>query len=164
MAVDIADDRLGLRLPNPPPLLHTRGSETFDRPSTPSGHGFTSPPQTPHGSPSKSRAPPGALDLPNVFDNAMKLTPTSPSKSTHNHFNHPMFTADRSSIEDFNESVIHQRPTSPTRKSNKENTPPLPPALPRTWDPSRPQQPSLVMNHISPAMRILPSGRSSCAA
>ncbi|KAJ5632723.1 Serine/threonine-protein kinase sid2 [Penicillium lividum] len=124
MAVDIADDRLGLRLPNPPPLLHTRsGNETFDRPSTP-GHGFTSPPQTPHGSPSKSRAPPGALDLPNVFDNAMKLTPTSPSKSTHNHFNHPMFTADRSNIEDFNESVIHQRPTSPTRKANKENTPP----------------------------------------
>ncbi|KAJ5100651.1 Serine/threonine-protein kinase sid2 [Penicillium angulare] len=125
MAVDIGDDRLGLRLPNPPPLLHTRsGNESFDRPSTPSANGFTSPPQTPHGSPSKSRAPPGALDLPNVFDTAMKLTPTSPSKSTYNHFNHPMFTADKSSVEDFNESVIHQRPTSPTRKSNKENTPP----------------------------------------
>ncbi|KAJ5706789.1 Serine/threonine-protein kinase sid2 [Penicillium malachiteum] len=125
MAVDIGDDRLGLRLPNPPPLLHTRpGNESFDRPSTPSGNAFTSPSQTPQGSPSKSRAPPGALDLPNVFDKAMKLTPTSPSKSTYNHFNHPMFTADKSNIEDFNESVIHQRPTSPTRKSNKENTPP----------------------------------------
>ncbi|KAJ5263332.1 Serine/threonine-protein kinase sid2 [Penicillium angulare] len=125
MAVDIGDDRFGLRLPNPPPLLHTRsGNESFDRPSTPSANGFTSPQQTPQGSPSKSRAPPGALDLPNVFDTAMKLTPTSPSKSTYNHFNHPMFTADKSSVEDFNESVIHQRPTSPTRKSNKENTPP----------------------------------------
>lgn len=125
MAVDLGDDRLGLRLPNPPPLLHTRsGNESFDRPSTPSGHAFTSPPQTPQGSPSKSRAPPGALDLPNVFDNALKLTPTSPSKQIHNHFNHPMFSSDKSNIEDFNESVIHQRPTSPTRKSNKENTPP----------------------------------------
>jgi hypothetical protein len=35
-----------------------------------------------------------------------------------------MFTSEKSSIEDFNESVIHQRPTSPTRKANKENTPP----------------------------------------
>ncbi|KAJ5919187.1 Serine/threonine-protein kinase sid2 [Penicillium verhagenii] len=134
MAVDIADDR-GLRLPNPPPLLHMRsGNETFDRPSTPA-HGFTSPPQTPHGSPSKSRPPPGALDLPNVFDNAMKLTPTSPSKSTHNHFNHPMFTADRGNIDDFNESVIHQRPTSPTRKSNKENTPPNSTRIPKDLGP-----------------------------
>ncbi|KAJ6151225.1 Serine/threonine-protein kinase sid2 [Penicillium chermesinum] len=123
MAVDIADDRL--RLPNPPPLLHTRsGNEAFDRPSTPSGNGFTSPPQTPQGRPSKSRAPPGSLDLPNIFDKALKLTPTSPSKNTHNHFNHPMFTAEKNSVEDFNESVIHQRPTSPTRKANKENTPP----------------------------------------
>lgn len=124
MAVDIAQDR-GLRLPNPPPLLHTRsGNEPFDRPSTPADNGFTSPPQTPQGSPSKTRMPPGALDLPNVFDKAMKLTPTSPSKSTYNHHNHPMFTSEKSSLEDFNESVIHQRPTSPTRKANKENTPP----------------------------------------
>lgn len=125
MAVDIAEDR-GLRLPNPPPLLHTRsGNDAFDRPSTPADNGFTSPPQTPQGSPSKTRMPPGALDLPNVFDKAMKLTPTSPSKSTYNHYNHPMFTLDKNSgIEDFNESVIHQRPTSPTRKANKENTPP----------------------------------------
>lgn len=123
MAVDIADDRL--RLPNPPPLLHTRsGNEAFDRPSTPSGNGFTSPPLTPQGSPSKSRAPPGSLDLPNIFDKALKLTPTSPSKNTHNHYNHPMFSTDKNPIEDFNESVIHQRPTSPTRKANKENTPP----------------------------------------
>lgn len=121
MAVDFEDR--GLRLPNPPPLLHTRsGNETFDRPSTPAD-AFTSPPQTPQGSPSKNRMPPGALDLPNVFDKAMKLTPTSPQKSAHNHYNHPMFV-DRNTGEDFNESVIHQRPTSPTRRANKENTPP----------------------------------------
>lgn len=121
MAVDIAEDRL--RLPNPPPLLHTRsGNDPFGRPATPND-GFTSPSQTPQGSPSKSRAPPGALDLPNAFDKVMKLTPTSPTKNTHNHFNHPMFT-DKAGVEDFNESVIHQRPSSPTRKANKENTPP----------------------------------------
>lgn len=133
MAVDIASDsdRLSLRLPNPPPLLHTRG-EAFDRPSTPADNGFTSPPQTPQGSPSKSRAPPGSLDLPNVFDKALKLTPTSPSKSTHNHFNHPMFTSDKSNMADFNESVIHQRPSSPTRsRANKENTPPTSTRLPK---------------------------------
>ncbi|KAJ5171145.1 uncharacterized protein N7500_003928 [Penicillium coprophilum] len=118
----ISEDHLGLRLPNPPPLLHTRGQ--FDRPSTPAD-GFTSPTQTPQGSPSKSRLPPGALDLPNVFDKAMKLTPTSPSKSTYNHYNHPMFSAGKSG-EDFNESVIHQTPSSPTRRANKENTPPQP--------------------------------------
>ncbi|KAF4766849.1 hypothetical protein HAV15_010406 [Penicillium sp. str.  len=121
----ISEDHLGLRLPNPPPLLHTRGQ--FDRPSTPAD-GFTSPPQTPQGSPSKSRLPPGALDLPNVFDKAMKLTPTSPSKSTYNHYNHPMFSAGKSG-EDFNESVIHQTPSSPTRRANKENTPPNPTRL-----------------------------------
>jgi cell cycle protein kinase DBF2 len=117
----VSEDCHGLRLPNPPPLLHTRGQ--FDRPGTPDA--FTSPPQTPQGSPSKSRLPPGALDLPNVFDKAMKLTPTS-SNSTYNHYNHPMFSAGR---EDFNESVIHQTPPSPTRRSNKENTPPNPTRL-----------------------------------
>lgn len=108
----------GLRLPNPPPLLHTRAQ--FDRPGTPDA--FTSPPQTPQGSPSKSRLPPGALDLPNVFDKAMKLTPNTP-KPTYNHYNHPMFSADKSDIS-VNENVIHQTPPSPTRRSNKENTPP----------------------------------------
>ncbi|KAJ5092505.1 hypothetical protein NUU61_007375 [Penicillium alfredii] len=124
MTVGISESDRGLRLPNPPPLLHTRsGNETFDRPTTPAENGFTSPPQTPQGSPSKTRLPPGALDLPNVFDKAMKLTPTSPSQTTHNHFNHPMFT-NKNNSEDLNESVIHQRPTSPTRRANKENTPP----------------------------------------
>ncbi len=116
-------DRSGFRLPHPPPLLHTRsGNEAYDRPSTPREDGFTSPIQTPQGSPSKNRMPPGAFDLPNVFDKALKLQPSSPTKNTHNHFNHPMFSKSNQSGESLNESVI--RPASPTRKSNKENTPP----------------------------------------
>ncbi|GMF74221.1 unnamed protein product [Aspergillus oryzae] len=121
-----SSDRPALRLPNPPPLLHTRsGNETLDRPSTPSQNGFTSPIQTPQGSPSKNRFPPGALDLPNVFDKAMKLNPTSPNKGTYDHYSHPMFSP-KKSVEDFSESVIRQPPGSPTRKANKENTPPSP--------------------------------------
>ncbi|KAL4805876.1 kinase-like domain-containing protein [Aspergillus unguis] len=124
MSLDFdSNDRAGFRLPHPPPLLHTRsGNEAFDRPSTPRGDGFTSPVQTPQGSPSKNRMPPGALDLPRVFDKALKLQPSSPTKNTHNHFNHPMFTMPNKSGESLNESVV--RPASPTRKANKENTPP----------------------------------------
>ena len=71
-----------MNLPMPPPLLHTRsGNEPYERPSTPNANGFTSPVQTPQGSPSKKQFPPGANDLPNVFDNAMKLAPLSPTKS-----------------------------------------------------------------------------------
>ncbi|KKK13890.1 serine/threonine-protein [Aspergillus rambellii] len=123
MTLDIdAKDRPAFRLPHPPPLLHTRtGNDVLDRPSTSGEDGFTSPIQTPQGSPSKNRMPPGALDLPNVFDKALKLQPTSPTKNTHNHYNHPMFSRPRSG-ESLNESVV--RPASPTRKSNKENTPP----------------------------------------
>lgn len=131
MTVDISDpDHQGpLRLPNPPPLLHTRSNDPFDRPSTPVGNGFTSPVSTPHGSPSKNRLPPGALDLPNVFEKAMKLTPSTPTKGTYNHYNHPSF-APAPGAEDFSESVIRQ-PQSPTRRTNKENTPPSPTRLPK---------------------------------
>lgn len=132
MPVDIAREtaeRHGLRLPDPPPLLHTRsGNEPYDRPSTPNG--FTSPAQTPQGSPSKNRMPPGSLDLPNVFEKAMKLAPSSPTKATYNHYNHPMFTPPKGSMEDFSESVIHQPSSSPTRSSNKENAMPPPSSLP----------------------------------
>ncbi|PYI21701.1 kinase-like protein [Aspergillus violaceofuscus CBS 115571] len=125
MALNIdTSDRSGFRLPHPPPLLHTRaGNELLDRPSTPANTAFTSPVQTPQGSPSKNRLPPGAIDLPNVFEKALKLNPTSPAKNTNNHYNHPMFSPPRAG-EDFNESVIRQPPASPTRRSNKENTPP----------------------------------------
>ena len=118
----------------PPSLLQSRsGNELYDRPATPTRHGFTSPAQTPQGSPSKNRMPPGAIDLPNVFENAMKLAPSSPTKSGHN--NQSGFSPKKGglvpaeeSLLGFNESVIHKDsgsvPGSPTRKSNKENTPP----------------------------------------
>lgn len=126
----------GLQLPHPPPLLHTRsGNENYDRPSTPtqqSHHGFTSPAQTPQGSPSKSKMPPGALNLPGVFEKAMKLAPSSPTKSGFSTPQSPT-KGGLSVLEDFNESVIHkeahQTPGSPTRRSNKENTPPSVPRL-----------------------------------
>lgn len=124
-----------LQLPIPPPLLHTRASqENYDRPSTPthSQNEFTSPVQTPTGSPSKNRMPPGALNLPGVFEKAMKLTPSSPTKSG---FSTPSSPGKGLSVlEDFNGSVIHQEayqqvPGSPTRRSNKENAPPNVPRL-----------------------------------
>ena len=134
MTVDITSEtaeRHGLRLPNPPPLLHTRSGSDLDRPSTPIANGFTSPASTPQGSPSKNRLPPGAIDLPNVFDKAMKLTPSTPTKQTYNnHYNHPSFAPPKGAVEDFSESVIRGRPGSPTRR-NKENTPPSPTRLPK---------------------------------
>jgi cell cycle protein kinase DBF2 len=117
----------------PPSLLQSRaGNELYDRPVTPTRHGFTSPAQTPQGSPSKNKQPPGAIDLPNVFENAMKLTPSSPTKSG---YGQPSLSPTKGGLaptEDplggFNESVIHKdsspTPGTPTRKSNKENTPP----------------------------------------
>lgn len=140
MTVDFAPEtaeRHGLRLPDPPPLLHTRsGNEPYGRPSTPTENGFTSPAETPQGSPSKNRMPPGSLDLPNVFEKAMKLAPSSPTKGIYNHYNHPMFTPPKGSMEDlptFSESVIHQPASSPTRKANKENAMP-PPSRPPPRD------------------------------
>lgn len=124
-----------MKMPMPPPLLHTRsGNELYERPHTPTQHGFTTPVQTPQGSPSKNRMPPGANDLPNVFDNAMKFAPTSPSKAGRQQPG--TFSPGRTglSVTDDNvagpgdASLIYSEnvamPGSPTRKSNKENTPP----------------------------------------
>ncbi|KAG9645089.1 kinase-like protein, partial [Aureobasidium melanogenum] len=110
------DKSLHLNMPMMPPPMHSRaGSDLGERPLTPTSprhqnqnhnaQPFISPVQTPQGSPSKNRMPPGAFDLPDVFSNAMKLLPTlgSPSKTPRN------------------------QDHSPTRKSNKENTPPTRP-------------------------------------
>ncbi|KAH0296636.1 kinase-like protein, partial [Aureobasidium melanogenum] len=110
------DKSLHLNMPMMPPPMHSRaGSDLGERPLTPTSprhqnqnhnaQPFISPAQTPQGSPSKNRMPPGAFDLPDVFSNAMKLLPTlgSPSKTPRN------------------------QDHSPTRKSNKENTPPTRP-------------------------------------
>ncbi|KAI9697457.1 MAG: hypothetical protein M1836_004735 [Candelina mexicana] len=124
-------------LPVPPPLLYTRsGNESHDTPRTPIQQGFTSPSQTPQGSPSKNRVPPGANDLPNVFDNAMKLTPTAfsspvkvgrqPQTSTSPHKSAISIAEDGNNGGE--DSMVRRdygsMPGSPTRKSNKENTPP----------------------------------------
>lgn len=116
----------------PPPALHMRpGNEYYNQPTTPSQYGFTSPPQTPQGSPSKSQMPPGAHDLPNVFDNAMRLIPTTagppsnigrlqPSSPTKSGI--PIAEDNYAEFMDY--SPAEATPGSPTRKSNKENTPP----------------------------------------
>jgi hypothetical protein len=100
----------------------------MDRPATPSQEAFTSPQQTPQGSPSKNHAPPGAFDLPNAFHNAMRLFPTigSPSKSKPGTPTSPNKT-NLQALEDVDYSaqdLTTLGPGSPTRKSNKENTPP----------------------------------------
>ncbi len=115
-----------MTMPMPPPLLHTRsGNEHYDRPQTPTGAGYISPLQTPTGSPSKKQLPPGAIDLPNVFDNALMLAPSSPNKQQSfspgkqglsaggGHANGDPF-ADQN-------SQYFGRSESPTRQSNKEN-------------------------------------------
>ncbi|KAH0846845.1 hypothetical protein AYO21_07403 [Fonsecaea monophora] len=125
---------LNMVMPMPPPLLHTRsGNEMYDRPQTPSTpgggvvHGFTSPAQTPQGSPSKRQLPPGANDLPNVFENAMKLAPTSPTKTQPKSPAKQGFSGgDESASEDpFADppAQFYGRSESPTRQSNKENAP-----------------------------------------
>jgi hypothetical protein len=110
-----------MAMPMPPPLLHTRsGNEAYDRPSTPNGNAFVSPSHTPVGSPSKKQLPPGSTDLPNVFDNALKLAPSSPTKGPISP--NKLALADDSILrQDYNDPL--GRSESPTRQSNKENTP-----------------------------------------
>ena len=99
----------------PPPLLHTRsGNELYDRPQTPTSNHVVSPAQTPQGSPSKHHFPPGAHDLPNVFENALKLQPPSQSRSQPG-------SPTKETQDPFSDKPV--RTQSPTRQSNKENAP-----------------------------------------
>ncbi|KAL8657240.1 MAG: hypothetical protein Q9226_002116 [Calogaya cf. arnoldii] len=111
-------------LPMPPPLLHTRsGNNQYEneRPQTPTSAGFTSPYATPQGSPSKKLLPPGANDLPNVFDNAMKLAPSSPTKAARQQLTpHSPNKANRQPLDEHTNDSL-PAPGSPTRQSNKEN-------------------------------------------
>lgn len=116
-------------IPMPPPPLHTRsGNEYVDGPHTPTQMGFTSPFSTPQGSPSKNKLPPGANDLPNVFENAMKLGPSTPTTGGRAWLraHSPNKSGKQAANESFEDSTIHQpyNSGSPTRKSNKENTTP----------------------------------------
>ncbi len=114
-------------LPMPPPLLHARsGNQLHDEPQTPIRMAFTSPLSTPQGSPSKSKLPPGATELPSVFENAMKLTPGSPSKVGRNAHS-PNKIGTQPKDEGFEDiDSLQELPAglgSPSRKSNKENKP-----------------------------------------
>lgn len=95
---------------------------------TPAQEAFISPQQTPQGSPSKHQQPPGAFDLPHVFENAMRLLPTlgSPSRSKPGTPTSPN-KANLQAAEDIDHSaqdLTTLGPGSPARKANKENTPP----------------------------------------
>jgi cell cycle protein kinase DBF2 len=138
MASHISPDKHESQYPIPPPPLHTRSSNDIyqDHPGTP-GEAFLSPVQTPQGSPSKHHMPPGAFDLPNVFDHALKLMPTAgtPSK-TNRGGNSPTspnkagFAAAEDSFGDTTVLEAHSNAGSPGKRPNKENTPPEPrPAL-----------------------------------
>jgi cell cycle protein kinase DBF2 len=117
------DPRDGFQLPAPPPALHTRGSD-MGRPGTPSQEAFISPQQTPQGSPSKHHQPPGAFDLPHVFENAMKLLPTMGSAASRPKPATPTSPNKARDDADPFADVTTLGPGSPTRKANKENTPP----------------------------------------
>lgn len=118
--------RESFKLPDPPPPLHTRDN-SMDRPGTPA-EAFMSPQQTPQGSPSKHHQPPGAFDLPHVFENAMRLLPTvgSPSKTKPGSPTSPnklkLGGGDDADHNAHDSTTLTQG--SPTRKSNQENTPP----------------------------------------
>lgn len=124
-----------------PPPLQTRNSQLDyygEQPTTPNRNSFITPISTPQGSPSKKSQPPGAHDLPNVFDNAMKLTPNfygSPTKGTRGAPLSPgksnaITTEDSyfpSSGSAHDDTLVHKNaisPGSPLRKQGKENTPP----------------------------------------
>lgn len=113
-----------VQLPVPPPALHMRTSE-MDAPGTPTREAFISPRQTPQGSPSKTHQPPGAFDLPHVFENAMKLFPTmgSPSKQKPDTPGSPSRLKIGTNV-DHSADTTMLSAGSPTRRSNQENTPP----------------------------------------
>jgi cell cycle protein kinase DBF2 len=112
-----------MQMPMAPPLMHTRSGNAIERPQTPTSNGFTSPQATPQGSPSKNLLPPGAKELPNIFDNAMRLDPPSPTKVGRGLLSPGSPNKGTKTIEDtFTAHGI--APGSPTRLVGQENTPP----------------------------------------
>jgi len=141
-ALNSGDPITGFALPVPPQQLHARsGSDKNGLPRTPtdSEPAFISPVQTPQGSPSKNKQPPGAFDLPDVFSNAMKLFPTigspnkAPKQQTPGSPNKGNAQSDKKDerFDHAERDATAGAPGSPTRKANKENTPPTRPNLPK---------------------------------
>lgn len=127
----LSKGRPNFTMPMPPPLLHTRsGNDIYEQPHTPTSAGFTSPYSTPHGSPSKNKLPPGANELPDAFESAMKIASGSPNKTGRQQLS--PHAPNKGAKQVFDESLddgisrleYSLRPGSPTRKSGKENTPP----------------------------------------
>ncbi|KHJ35145.1 putative agc ndr protein kinase [Erysiphe necator] len=106
-----------------------------ERPNTPNRNDFITPVSTPQGSPSKTKNPPGANELPIAFENAMKLAPTkigSPIKYGHPQLQSPLSPTKGNtlSVDDsyLNNSDTHKNPkkntaSSPIIKYGKENSP-----------------------------------------
>ncbi|KAI0886166.1 kinase-like protein [Annulohypoxylon maeteangense] len=112
-----------------------------ESPSTPIKNTFVTPIATPQGSPSKKTIPPGANELPAVFDNALKLNPVSldgPVKLGRPQSGAPLSPA-KSNIQPVDDicaagtptnvdsSIIHKsgvNTESPLKKQGQENTPP----------------------------------------
>ncbi|RDA94009.1 hypothetical protein CP533_5022 [Ophiocordyceps camponoti-saundersi (nom. inval.)] len=110
-----------------------------DRPSTPTkkNANFLNPPTTPQGSPSKKKVPPGALDLPTAFDNALSIS--SPFTDVPLRLGRPQTLGSplspvRTNAQPLDEaspniddSVIYKSASSasPLRKQGQENTPPV---------------------------------------
>lgn len=118
----------------PPPPLTPR---TSDRPGTPTRNSFITPVSTPQGSPSKKQQPPGAIDLPYAFENALKLNSAAPASPTRGSVPLSPTKTNTLAIDDSyfgnssggaDESIIHKAgptPGSPLRRQQgKENTPP----------------------------------------
>jgi cell cycle protein kinase DBF2 len=126
-----AANRQEFALPVPPPLSHTRSAHNMHDQSigTPlrEDPAFISPMQTPQGSPSKNRMPPGAFDLPDVFSNAMKLVPTQgqPNNTALQAKQSPTSPDKHADYDPFvSYDTKAGAPGSPTRKTGQENTPP----------------------------------------
>lgn len=165
------------KLPMPPAQLHTRPAPEFEMPNTPNGPAFTSPSQTPQGSPSKKQLPPGAHELPNVFENALKLMPTSgnpnkPAQAATSPTKAGRAPLTEGNANDFRSSVIQDDYAAQQLKHhgsglNQENTPPSPGKLP----PGSPFFPSSAAvsrqeayrprEHIDSGPRSIPRGLSS---
>lgn len=110
------------------------GDTSPGRPGTPGKtNSFINPP-TPHGSPSKKTAPPGAHDLTSTFDNAMNLNDAPAVKLTRPQSVITPLSPGRSNVQPYDESstfvdesVIHKgnSTAAPLKKQGQENTPPL---------------------------------------
>ena len=126
-----AKNKPAFTLPMPPPPLHTRSGNTIygDAPHTPTSAAFTSPYSTPQGSPSKSKLPPGAHELPQAFENAMSFDSSVISKGRQQLGLHSPNKITKQAVEDTTDEGSHRPfsvigPGSPARKLGKENTPP----------------------------------------